>query len=303
VKHSTLEGAGEVYRSRSVKRPRRTRDEVEGVRAAMYSLLEADHPMTVRQVFYQLVSHGVIAKTEQEYKNTVVAQLTQMRRARRLPFGWIADNTRWMRKPDTHRSLGDFLEDSQRFYRRALWNDQPVYVEIWLEKDALSGVVMQETAPWDVPLMVTRGYPSLSFLWSAAEMIAAHEKPAFLYYFGDHDPSGVDITRAVERGIREFAPDADIRFERVAVTPWQIEGLKLPTRPTKKSDSRSRNFAGESVEVDAIPAPILRLLVKRCIEGHIDQGALEKTQRVEEAERDTLAMFHDMWRRDAAPGL
>lgn len=267
---------------------RRNRAEMEVIRRTLYEVLQDDHPMTVRQVFYQLVGRGVIEKTEGEYKRTVVRLLTDMRRNREIPFAWIADNTRWMRKPTTHSSLRDMLEMSAETYRRAIWNDQSAYVEIWLEKEALAGVLYDETHEWDVPLMVTRGYPSVSYLYEAAETISEVDKPTYLYYFGDHDPSGCDITRAVERGIRELAPDAEIYFERVAVTKKQIRALHLPTRPTKKSDSRSRNFEGRSVELDAIPAARLRAMVKSCIEVHIDQEVLERTRQIEEAERDTL---------------
>jgi hypothetical protein len=261
---------------------------METLREAIYSVTQVQHPMTVRQVFYQLVAIGAIEKTEAEYKQTVVRLVTLMRRNRDLPFGWISDSTRWMRKPRTYSSLEDMLTLTAETYRRALWGDQEVYTEIWLEKDALAGVLYQETERYDVPLMVTRGYPSLSYLYEAAEAIGSQNKPAFLYYFGDYDPSGLDITRTVERGIREFARGADIYFERVAVTREQIERLKLPTRPTKKTDSRSKNFTGESVEVDAIPPTVLRGLVKECIEKHVDRRALARTQRIEAAERETL---------------
>jgi hypothetical protein len=266
------------------------------IREELHNTLKEDHPMTVRQVFYQFVSRGIIAKTEGEYKQTVVRLLTTMRRAGDLPFGWIADNTRWMRKPRTYSSLEDMLTLTHETYRRAIWENQSAYVEIWLEKDALAGVLYEETNPWDVPLMVTRGYPSLSYLYEAAEAIAECGKPAYLYYFGDLDPSGVDITRTVERGIREFAPDAEIVFSRVAVTPQQVKSLGLPTRPTKRTDSRSRTFKGESVEVDAIPPTVLRQLVRHCIEKHVDRRALAKTQEVEAMERDTLAAFRQQMR-------
>jgi hypothetical protein len=245
--------------------------------------------MTVRQVFYRAVSGGIVDKTEAEYKTTICRLLGRMRRERQIPFGWIADSTRWMRKPDSHTGLESLLEASVKFYRRALWNDQDVYVEIWLEKDALAGVLYDVTASWDVPLMVTRGYPSLSYLYEAAESIAARGKPSYLYYFGDYDPSGVDITRAVEEGLREFAPNAEIHFERVAVTPKQIKRWKLPTRPTKKTDSRSKGFADESVEVDAIEPGRLRQLARNCIEPHVDDDTLAATQRTERLERETLA--------------
>jgi hypothetical protein len=156
-------------------------------------------------------------------------------------------------------------------------------------------VVVQETDPWDVPLMVTRGYASLSFLHAAGKVIEACRKPTFLYYFGDYDPSGLDIPRVVEKRLREFAPYADVTFERVAVTPQQIEELSLPTRPTKKKDSRSKNFKGESVEVDAIPPHTLRELVRDCITRHIDQRAYEELKRIEQAERESLQNAVGSW--------
>jgi hypothetical protein len=136
--------------------------------------------------------------------------------------------------------------------------------------------------------MVTRGYPLITYLYGAAEAIANCGKPAYIYYFGDHDPSGIDIPRKVEAGLREFAPFADIHFQRVAVLPEQIEELQLPTRPTKKTDSRSKTFEGESVEVDAIPPAQLRSLARRCIERHVDRHALRVMQITEESERALL---------------
>jgi len=210
-----------VYRSRPIKR--RTQAEMAAIRQSIMDVLAEDRPMTVRQVFYRLVSIAVIAKTEAEYKVTICRLLGEMRLADLIPFGWIADNTRWMRKPSTYSSLEQMLRLTAETYRRSIWHEQPVYVEIWCEKDALAGVIYEVTGLYDVPLMVTRGYPSLSYLNTAAEAIRYHCKPTFLYYFGDHDPSGVDISRATEDRLREFAPDADIHFERVAVTPEQVK--------------------------------------------------------------------------------
>jgi hypothetical protein len=267
---------------------RRTKRDIETLRAWLYWLLYERNPMTVRQVFYQAVSAGVIAKTEQEYKGTICRLLTRMRKDDELPYSWIADNTRWMRKPKTHSSLQAMLEETAKFYRRALWQEQKAYVEIWLEKDALSGVLWEVTSRYDVPLMVTRGYPSFSFLAGAAEAIEAQEKPVYLYYFGDQDPSGVDISRNVEEQLGELAPCAEIHFERVAVNPWQIGAWNLPTRPTKQSDTRARNFKGDSVEVDAIEPGMLLKLVEDCITQHIDTEVYRRTLLIEERERETL---------------
>ncbi len=247
--------------------------------------------MTVRQVFYRMVSIGAVDKTEREYKSTVTRLLSELRLSGDIPFSWIADNTRWQRKPTTYSSLEQALRYTAEAYRRCLWDNQSVHVEIWLEKDALAGVLYQETSTWDVPLMVTRGYPSLSFLHGAADYLQELDKPTHVYYFGDYDPSGVDISRNVENRLREFAPGVDIDFERIAVNPDQIVRLDLPTRPTKKTDSRSKKFADESVEVDAIPARTLRAMAEECITRHADPDALEVQRLAEVEERKVLDMF------------
>jgi len=162
--------------------------------------------MTVRQVFYALTTKGVIAKTEAEYKGTVCRLLAEMRRSGEIAYTWLADATRWMRRPTTFSSADAALKRTAEVYRRALWDDSPVCVAIWLEKEALAGVLVEITDQWDVPLMVTRGYPSMSFLHSAAVAVAgraAEGQHTHIYYFGDRDPSGVDIDRAVVRGIGE----------------------------------------------------------------------------------------------------
>lgn len=277
-----------AYGSRSVKRSRRTRAEIEALREAIVQTLETDRPMTVRQLYYRLVSAGAIDKTEAEYRG-VVRLTGLMRREGAIPYGWIADATRWQRKPTTHSSLKRALQITAETYRRSIWANQSAYVEIWLEKEALAGVLWPVTSEWDVPLMVCRGYPSLSFLHTAAETIRAWNRPTFLYYLGDRDPSGLDIPRTVEREIRGFAPKVDLTFDRIAVTEEQIEALGLPTRPTKKTDTRSKNFIGGSVEVDAIPPAMLREIVDDAITDHIDERSYESLMAVEEAERETLS--------------
>ena len=231
---------------------------------------------------------GAIEKSEREYKNAVVRLVGDMRETGQLPWHSITDGTRLRRKPDSFSDLNDALRYTQRLFRRALWADQPCYVEVWAEKDAVTGVVFDVTAEFDVPLMICRGYPSRTYLHDAARAILYQRKPAWLYYLGDHDPSGVDIERNVEAKLREYAPAAEVHFQRLAVTPAQIDAMGLPTRPTKKTDSRSKRFKGESVEVDAIPPHRLRSLVREAIERHIDPAILERTRRVEAVERESL---------------
>lgn len=276
----------------SPTRRRRTKGEMVKLRETIYAVIEADHPMTVRQVFYRLVSMGMIEKTETEYNRTVGRLLMEMRLDYDLPFEWIADNSRWMRKPRSHSSLKDMLEITTDAYRRALWPDQDAYVEIWLEKEALAGVFYLITAQWDVPLMVTRGYPSISFLYEAAEEILDQDNDVHLYYFGDYDPSGVHIPQNIRQRLEEFG--AHFEFTRVAITPEIIEDYDLPTRPTKRSDTRARSFTGESVELDALPPAVLREMVENCIIEHVDGEALEKTQIAERSERELLSRWDEI---------
>lgn len=283
------------YVASDIKRPkrfRRTKAAITSVRDAIKDILEQDNPQTVRQVFYALTVRGVIAKAEIEYQRTVVRLLVEMREAGTIPFEWLADNTRWMRKPATFTGLESCLSNTSKFYRRDLWAAMPVYVEVWCEKDALAGVLMEETEVYDVPLMVARGYASLSFLHSAAMAIEAKGKPAFIYHFGDLDPSGVDAARDIEAKLRRYAPGAEIHFERPAVTREQVERWNLPTRPTKQSDTRAKKFnSATSVELDAIPARQLREIVRACIDRHVDQEQLALLRIAEQSERELLTKW------------
>jgi len=271
------------------KRRRRTKAEIDALKGAIYRLLEQDNPATVRSLFYQMVSAGLIEKTANEYSNVTVRLSGVMREGGVLPFEWVTDLTRWMRKPRTFKSGIDSVEYLVNSYRQPLWADQDVYVELWTEKDAVAGVLMSVTEPWDVPLMVARGFSSKTFLHEAAQTIKAVGKPTYLYYFGDWDPSGVSGERHIEKKLRQWAPGAEVHFERVAVTQEQIKRFGLPTRFPKKTDSRSGTWkSGGNVEVDALPPRELRRLATDCIERHIDPHVLKQTKLQEQAAREGL---------------
>jgi hypothetical protein len=244
--------------------------------------------MTVRQVFYQATVWGVVEKTEGGY-DKVQRDLTLLRRSGQLPYNSLADNTRWQRKPRTYSSVEQALRRTAALYRKSLWDDAEAYVEIWLEKDALAGVIYEITDEYDVPLMVARGYASLSFLHSAAEAIAELPVPAYIYHLGDHDPSGVNAGEKIEETLRDLAPDAEIHFKRIGVTLDQISEWSLPSRLTKTSDTRSKNFIGESVELDAIPPDELRFLVRHWIERHLPRHQFEVLKAAEQSEREIIA--------------
>jgi hypothetical protein len=155
----TTSDQAELYQASRIKRSRSTQAEVRGRRDALLEIIEAMRPMTVRQVFYQATVRGLVEKAETGYAK-MQTDLTLLRRAGELPYDWLADNTRWQRKPRSFDGVEEALQETARLYRKNLWANANAYVEIWLEKDALSGVILPVTADYDVPLMVARGYAS-----------------------------------------------------------------------------------------------------------------------------------------------
>lgn len=282
--------AGAPYVASHTKRTRSTREEMQSRFDALLAIVREIEPATVRQVFYQASVRGIVDKTEASYAK-VQRALVDLRRAGRLPWDYIADNTRWQRKRRTFRDPQEALYETARLYRKAMWADAGEQLEVWIEKDALSAVVYEVTDAYDVPLMVARGYSSVTFLQQAAADIAADGRPAFVYHFGDYDPSGVNAADKIEESLREFAPEAEIHFRRLAVLPNQIAEWSLPTRPTKTTDSRSKHFGDISVELDAIEPNVLRKLVSDAIAEHVPAHQWIVLKAAEESERQLLSSW------------
>lgn len=241
--------------------------------------------MTVRQMFYRLLNNGY-EKSEGFY-NKVQRNMLHMREAGTLPFAFVADNSRSCYKPDAYSGLREMLEESKHFYRRQLWKDAGVNVEIWLEKEALRAVFWRVTEKYDVPLFITRGFSSVSFVQSAALEIKNRTNLTHVYLFTDHDPSGDEVARSIESRMKQFGAMSNAIFTRAALTPEQIYEYHLPERPTKKSN-HSKGWNGKSVELDAMEPQDLRYIVEDCILRHIDPYQLEKTREIENAEKQTL---------------
>jgi hypothetical protein len=277
-------------------RARKTKAAIEDIRAAIKSVLAADHPQTVRQVFYQLVV-GVIEKTEKEYQGTVIRLLSEMRLDGQIPWSSIIDESRRTRSTRTFDSISEALEDTAQYYRRSALRECDDYVEIWSEKEALSGIIWDEASEYDVPVVVSKGVPSLTQVYGSFTSVyhaARAGKRSYLYQFGDHDPTGCLIPKSIQARLNEFCDKHDCPFpfvERIALTKEQVEQYRLPTRPTKtKRDGNmhAHDFEGDSVELDALPSSELRSLVRECIERHISEQQLEILREAERSEREVL---------------
>jgi hypothetical protein len=264
-------------------------------------VLKDDHPQTVRQVFYQLVARGVIEKTELEYKKTVGRLLGLMRLGDEISWDWIVDETRRGKITQTFDNVYDALSNTAKFYRRSALQDSDVYIEIWSEKEALAGIIYDAASEYDVPVMVSRGMPSLSQVWGTFANIhnaATNGKRSYVYQFGDHDPTGCLIPKTLEKRLGEFClkyktPLLPV-LERIALTKDQIRQYRLPTRPTKREGNpHAKGFEGRSVELDALPSRILRQMVTDCVERHITPQALSTLRITEESEREWIERIAD----------
>ena len=286
-----------VYGTSPIKRTRRTRAEIEALDGALIEIVEQFRPVTVRQVFYQAVNRGLVPKSETKGYRVVQRRFVALRESGEVPYGYVVDGTRYVHGHRRYNDLDEFTTYAAGLYRKDYWANSEVNVEVWLEKDALKGVLIPTVVnECGLGLHVTRGFASITYLQEAAEEIDADGRPTYVYVLTDFDPSGVVIAEKIEEELTERAPLSDITVERLAVNREQIERWNLPTRPTKTSDTRARRFrqihGTDSVELDAIPPDALRCLVKDAIDSHMEPWRLQQFRMVEREERQTLkSMF------------
>ena len=232
-----------------------------------------------------------------------------MRRGGEIPYEWIIDEGRYARRPYTVEGIAQAINDTRRGYRKDPWQETDEYVQIWVEKNALVGVLEPVTSEYDVSLMAAVGYSSISFLHEAAVDLTYLSCPVYIYQLGDLDPSGTQAAEAIEKDLREFAPEADIQFERIAITPEQITefGLQEALRPTKRTDPRYRWFLDRyrdvdvlqggrlSCELDAIRPNDLRDLVRDVIEQHLPRKQLDTINARGEQEKVKIGRLLDRY--------
>ena len=286
-----------VYNASHIKRRRATKAEMEERAEFLIRYAIDNGPVNVRGLYYQAEVNRLpgIDKTDGSY-NKIQRQVLKLRREGRLPYELIADSTRWMRKPRSHDSVQDAIEDCAKTYRRNLWQDSSEYVEIWCEKDALAGVIFPVTERNDVPLMVTRGYSSETFCFEAvaAAARAGGDRPYHVYYLGDFDRAGVDAARSLKEKLSRFAAEdgIEVKFEIIGVTLEQIRDLDLPTREPKRKTAADKKWPHDfACELDAVPPNYMRQLVKDAIERHLPRHQFEKLKVYEEDERNLLNLW------------
>ena len=282
--------SGKIYRAGTIKRERRTNAQVEQLDNQILAVLAEDHPQSVRHVFYRMTDPRLsepVEKTERGYRH-VQDRMVKLRRAKRLPFGWITDATRRGYHTPTYRDEADFLRSMKEHYRADLWRQADYYCEVWTESRSIAGVIEDDCRELAVSLYPAGGFSSITLAYQSAETINyyADGRPVVIFYIGDYDPAGVLIDVALERELREhLSAGIDLFFRRIAITPEQIESFDLPTKPRKETDRRALHIR-ETVEAEAMPAGILRELLRTNIESLLPERALSVAKVEEQSARD-----------------
>jgi hypothetical protein len=251
-------------------------------------VLAEHHPMTVRQVYYQLVSRQVIENSRSQYQSVSNA-LVEARKEEIIPWEWIEDRLRRPRSVSMWAGLADFAETAREAYRRDVWATQPGYVEAWLEKDALSGIFQDVLEGYGVTLNVGRGYDGWDSIRNAAGRYGDGEAVTVLY-FGDFDPSGEDMVRSLRERLAFF--DCFPEIIKCALVPEDITRYHLPPDFTKTTDTRRAAFVERygdlAVELDALPVDVLTARLRSEMEARLDLEALAKVQATEQREKQQL---------------
>jgi hypothetical protein len=244
--------------------------------------------LTLRQCYYQLVSKGIIPNDDKEYKK-LGDLLTEGRMCGLIDWSMIEDRVRHPQIPYWVTGTKDAIRDTINQYRIDLQKGQENYIEVWIEKDALSSVFYNVTEKYHINLMVNRGYSSISAMYKAARRfkskLSQNMNPIILY-FGDHDPSGLDMIRDVRERLSEM--QIKVEVTPIALNMQQIEDFNPPPNPAKITDPRAKwyieTYGDISYELDALPPYELENLVGTAIEVRID---IDKyNERIEQQNKD-----------------
>lgn len=253
------------------------------------------YSLTLRQLYYQFVSRDLLPNNLQSYKR-LGSIVNDARLAGLIDWTTIEDRTRNLHKLPDWETPKDILESCAQQFRIDKWADQSSRVEVWIEKEALAGVFQRVCDELQVPFFSCRGYTSQSEMWVAGQrlkkIIRGGQQPIILH-FGDHDPSGIDMTRDIVDRLTLFIGE-DIDLRRLALNMDQVEEHEPPPNPAKITDSRAASYieiyGGESWELDALEPDVLAGLVRDLV---IDVRDEEKWDAALEQENEHKRLLEE----------
>jgi hypothetical protein len=297
-------------------------DLIQKANSVVADYAEQGLDLTLRQVYYQFVSRGWIANNQREYKR-LGSIVNDARLAGMISWDAIEDRTRTLRSRSHWNNPHELVDAAAKQYTIDLWATQDFYVEVWIEKDALVGVLDAICPQNDVPYFSCRGYTSQSEMWSAAMRLNRAARPTkenprgrtpIVIHLGDHDPSGVDMSRDIRdrlnlfsrakfTGRPPFDPEwkpSEIEVRRIALTMDQIQEFNPPPNPAKITDARARGYieeyGDESWELDALEPRTMIDLIRGQIEEFVDEKRWKRAVEKQSAGRSDISRVAEILR-------
>lgn len=257
------------------------------------------YDLTLRQLYYQFVARDLIPNTNKSYRR-IGSALSDARLAGLVDWQSIVDRTRSLRSLPSWEDPAHIVEACASQFRVDKWVGQKTRVEVWIEKDALIGVLSGVCNELDVGYFSCRGYTSQSSLWRAARRLIGYEnrgQATVIFHLGDHDPSGIDMTRDIRDRLRMFGSKAKV--VRLALNMDQVEENQPPPNPTKLSDSRASEyvsiFGTESWELDALDPSTISDLIRTAVCDVRDDAMWEASCSRERSAKRTLRDVSQNW--------
>lgn len=277
-----------------------SRQTIETADSIIREYSEQGYVLTLRQLYYQFVARGLIENSDKSYKR-LGALVSDGRDAGLLPWDGIEDRGRgvkpWLIQEDIH----EILADLPREYAVDLWADQDHYVEVWVEKEALANVVERACMTWRAPYMACKGYLSASEAYrSGQRMRAAYEdgKRPMVIHLGDHDPSGIDMTRDNKKRV-ELYSGTTVKVQRIALNRDQVDRYNPPPNPAKVTDSRAADYIARhgrtSWELDALEPRVLQRIIETELGRWIDKDAMDDARAREREVKGLLSRVAGRW--------
>ena len=266
----------EMYKEITLKR--KSLEMIDRINAIIEVYQDEGYTLTVRQLYYQLVARDIIPNNEKSYKQ-ITSLVNDARIGGLIDWDAIEDRTRSFEARGRWSDPKDILTASAKQFHTDPWETQDRRIFLVVEKEALVGVFQNVCWQFDVPLLAARGYPSASVVrdFAKREIEEGDDKSVLILHFGDHDPSGIDMTRDLIDRFEMFGLGGDFELRRMALNYDQIEELKPPPNPAKMTDSRFVNyrkrFGASSWELDALPPTVLSNMAREEIRSHIDPAA------------------------------
>jgi len=274
-------------------------ERIAQVNAIIAEYTAQGYKLTLRQLYYQLVSRDMIPNTVQSYKN-LGSVVNDARLAGMIDWDAIEDRTRNLRSTPHWSSPRSIVRTCAQQFSVDMWETQDNYVEVYVEKDALVGVIEDVCNEFDVPYFACRGYTSQSEMWGAAMRLKEREeagKATTIIHLGDHDPSGIDMSRDIQDRLAMFGSSAIVK--RIALNWDQIDLYAPPPNPAKTTDSRyqtyEEQYGTESWELDALEPKVISELIKGEIEYLIDLDEWNTQAERQAQGREQLKMVADRW--------